>query len=92
VTHVEPEDLEDPERIFISRTLRQARKVEALLTQAGVHYVVQVEPYSRSILFGTVRYGAAFYVAATQAVHCREQLVAAGFANGVVASDPTDRD
>jgi hypothetical protein len=89
VTHVEPEDLQDLERIFIARTLRQARRVEELLTEAGVDYVVQVEPYSRSILFGTIRHGAGFYVAATHAAHCRKRLIGAGFGKGVVESDPT---
>jgi hypothetical protein len=92
VAHVEPEDLQDRERIFIARTLRQARKVEALLTEAGVDYVVQVEPYGRSLIFGTIRHGAAFYVAAAQAALSRERLVAAGFGKGVVESDPTDQD
>ena len=92
MAHVAPEDLPDLERIFIARTLRQARKVEALLTDAGVDYAVQVEPYGRSLLFGTIRHGAAFYVAAAHAAHCRERLVAAGFGRGVVESDPTDRD
>jgi hypothetical protein len=92
VAHVEPEELQDLERIFIARTLRQARKAEALLTEAGVDYVVQVEPYGRSFLFGTIRHGAAFYVAAAQAGHGRERLIGAGFAKGVVESDPTDHD
>jgi hypothetical protein len=92
VGHVEPEDLQNRERIFIARTLRQAKKVEALLTAAGVDYDVEVEPYGRSLLFGTIRHGAAFYVAAIDAAPCRERLVAAGFWKGVVTSDATDRD
>ena len=52
--------------------------MEELLTGNGVDYVVQVEPYRASILFGP-RNGAAFYVADSQAEFCREQLVGAGF-------------
>jgi hypothetical protein len=92
VAHVDPEDLPDLERIFIARTIRQARKAEELLTATGVDYVVQVEPYGRSLLFGTIRHGAAFYVAAAQAPHCRERLIGAGFGKGVVASDRTDHE
>jgi hypothetical protein len=92
VAHVEPEELRDQERIFIARTLRQAQRVEALLTEAGVDYAVQVEPYGRSFLFGTIRHGAAFYVAAAQAAHCRERLIAAGYGKGVVEGEPTDQD
>jgi hypothetical protein len=92
VAHVEPEDLRDPERIFIARKLRQARQVEELLTEAGVNYVVQVEPYGRSLLFGTIRHGAAFYVAAMHAAYGRDRLIAAGFGKGVVEGDPTDQE
>lgn len=92
MAHVDPEDLQDRERIFIARTLRQARKVEALLTDAGIDYAVQVEPYGRSLLFGTIRHGAAFYVTAAHAAQCRERLVGAGFGKGVIESDPGDKD
>jgi hypothetical protein len=92
MAHVEPEDLQDLERVFIARTLRQARKVEDLLTEAGIDYAVQVEPYGRSLLFGTIRHGAAFYVAAAQGTHCRDLLIRAGFGKGVVERDPTDHD
>ena len=89
VAHVDPEDLGDRERVFIARTVRRARKLEALLTESGVDYVVQVEPYGRSLLFGTIRHGAAFYVAAAHAPRCRELLLESGFAEGLVESDPT---
>ena len=88
---VETEDLQDRERIFIARTVRQARKVEALLTEAGVDYDVQVEPYGRSLLFGTIRHGAAFYVAGAHAADCRERLLRAGFEKGVIESAPDRR-
>lgn len=90
VDDVEPEDREDLERIFIARTLRQAKKAEALLAEVGVDYVVQVEPYGRSFLFGSIRHGAVFYVARQQAARCREQLIRVGFAKGVIESGPTD--
>lgn len=90
MAYVDAEVLQDPERVFLARTLRQARQVEELLTHAGVDYAVHVEPYSRSLLFGTVRYGAAFYVTAAQAAYCREQLATAGFAKGVVEDSAAD--
>ena len=83
---VEPEQIRDPERIFIARSLRLAQRVEEWLTTAGVDYAVQVEPVGRSLLFGTDRMGAVFYVNAGQAVYCREQLIAAGFGRDVVES------
>jgi hypothetical protein len=84
MSRIEPEALDDPERIYIAGTLRMALDVEQWLTMAGVDYAVQVEPYGRSLLFGTLRMGAAFYVRSGQAAYCRDRLLAAGFGGGVV--------
>jgi hypothetical protein len=84
VTRIDAEALDDPERIYIAGTLRMALRVEEWLTTAGIEYAVQVEPYGRSLLFGRLRMGAAFYVTSGQAAYCREQLMAAGFGGGVV--------
>lgn len=83
MAHIEPEELVDPERIFIAGSLREARRVEELLTTAGVDYVVQVEPFTTSVLFSP-RNGAVFYVTAGQAAYCRSQLMAARLDRGVV--------
>jgi hypothetical protein len=84
---VEPEQLRDPARILIARSLRLSLRVEEWLTTAGVDYAVQVGPVGRSLLFGTERMGAVFFVNAGQAVYCREQLTAAGFGRDVVESE-----
>jgi hypothetical protein len=84
MARIELEELPDPEQIFITGTLRVARRAEEALTSAGVDYVVQVEQFGRSFLFGTARMGAAFYVSSTQAAHCRQRLTAEGLARGVV--------
>jgi len=84
MAHIEPEALDDPERVYIASTLQMALRIEEWLTMAGVDYAVQVEPYGRSLLFGTLRMGAAFYVRSGQAAYCRERLMAAGFEGGVV--------
>ena len=81
---LELEELPDPEQIFIAGSLRLARRAEEWLTTAGIDYVVKVEPFGRSLLFGSERMGAVFYVTATQADHCRQQLTAAGLGDGVV--------
>ena len=85
MAHVDPEALahHELERVYIAGKLAEAKAVEELLTGNGVDYVVQVEPYRASILFGP-RNGAAFYVADSQAEFCREQLVAAGFHRGLL--------
>jgi hypothetical protein len=45
---------------------------------------VQVEPFGRTVLFGTIRNGAAFYVTSSQAKYCREQLAITSLRGGVV--------
>jgi hypothetical protein len=83
MARVEPEALSSQELapVFIATTLKEAQRVEHALTD--VDYVVEVEPYSRS-LFGTLRYGATFYVIAGQADHCRSRLMTAGLHRGVI--------
>jgi hypothetical protein len=81
---LELDELPDPEQVFIAGSLRLARRAEEWLTTAGIDYVVEVEPFGRSLLFGTERMGAVFYVTATQAAYCREQLTAAGLGGGVL--------
>jgi hypothetical protein len=88
MARVEPENIRDPERIFVASSLRLALRVEEWLTTAGVDYAVEVESIGRSLLFRTERMGAVFYVNAGQASYCREQLTAAGFGRGVVKSEP----
>ena len=82
---VEPTALEnhDLARVYIAGTLREAKDIEDLFTGNGINYVVQVEPYRASILFGP-RNGAAFYVTEEQATFCRAQLAAAGFHRGLL--------
>jgi hypothetical protein len=87
VASVQPEELRNPERIFIARSLRLALRIEEWLTTAGVDYAVQVEPIGRSLLFRTERMGAVFYVNAGQASYCREQLIVARLGSGVVELD-----
>jgi len=84
MARVDPDQIRDPERIFIARSLRLAQRVEEWLTTAGVDYTVQVESIGRSLIFQTERMGAVFYVNAGHAAYCREQLTAAGFRRGVV--------
>lgn len=88
MARVEPEHLRDPERIFIARTLRLALRVEEWLSKAGVDYAVQTESVGRSLLFGSERMGAVFYVTPGQSQYCRQQLTAAGLGSGVVDSPP----
>lgn len=84
MARVEPEGLPDPEQVFLATSLRTARRVEDWLTLAGIDYVVQVEPFGRSVIFRTIRNGAAFYVSAGAAAYCREGLATTELGAGVV--------
>ena len=85
MARMEPEEFGDRELVgvFIASTLGEARRAEALLTERGVHYVVEVEPLGRTV-FGSRRNMAAFYVEVSQAEYCGSELVAAGLGLGVL--------
>jgi hypothetical protein len=85
MTRIDPDALADDvlTRVFLAATLREARAVEELLTQHGVDYVVEVEPFG-STLFGTLRHGVVFSVTTGQAEFCRSRLRADGLEWGVL--------
>lgn len=80
---LEPDALADRAPVFIATSMREARRIEALLSGHGIDYLVEVESLGTS-LFGSPRHGAAFYVPAGQADFCREQITMAGLAHGVI--------
>ena len=84
MARIEPDALPDPEQVYLTASLREARTVEALLTNQGVDYATQVEVLGRSSLFGSVRHGVGFYVTAGQAEFSRGALAQAGHARGLV--------
>jgi len=84
MARIDLDDLRNPEGVFLADSLRVAKRVEEWLTTAGVEYAVDVVPIGRSLLFGTLRMGAAFYVAESHASYCRQQLTAVGLGSGVV--------
>jgi hypothetical protein len=88
---VEPGAFADRElmRVFIAATLAEAQRAEALLTERGVDYLVEVEPFGHTLL-GSPRYGAAFYVTLAQAQYCGSHLVAAGLGLGVLVDEESD--
>lgn len=89
MARIEPEELADPERIFVASSLRSAQQAEELLTGTGVSYAVQVEEFGKSFLFNTPRHAAVFYVESGQAAYCRSRLTGAGLGRSVV-DDPIE--
>jgi hypothetical protein len=77
------------ELIFIARTVREARRVEALLTAEGIDYAIALEPFLHGGVFGVVTLtGLGFYVLSGQASDCRELLGRCGLSVGVVEECP----
>ena len=52
----------DPVLIYIAKKLRDALRLEGVLTGAGVDYGVETDEYSGGVVFKSVRAGAFFYV------------------------------
>jgi hypothetical protein len=48
--------------IFIAKRLKDALRLEDLLTQAGIDYAVETDTYQGGVVFPTERTGAFFYV------------------------------
>jgi hypothetical protein len=55
-------DGQEPVLIYIAKKLRDALRLEAILTEAGVDYGVEADEYRGGIIFRAVRAGAFFYV------------------------------
>ena len=84
---IDPEDFDDQqtELVFIARRVREAERVEALLTDEGIDYAIAFEPFLHGGIFGvTTLTGVGFYVLSGQARHCRELLEQRGLAVGVI--------
>ncbi len=52
----------EPVLIYIAKRLRNALRLESVLTAAGLDYGVEVDHYRGGIIFSTTRAGAFFYV------------------------------
>jgi hypothetical protein len=60
-----PEHFGDQELtlIYIAKRLTEALRLESVLTEAGLDYLVEPDKYSGGIIFQSERVGAFFYVA-----------------------------
>ena len=52
----------DPALVYIARRLRDALRLESILTGAGIDYGVEADEYRGGVIFQRVRTGAFFYV------------------------------
>jgi len=77
-------------RVYLAGRVREAERVEKLLTNQGIDYVVEVEPYAKRLLgfFPSEYAGAAFYVLSGQAAQVRAALRAGGLVEGLEEEEP----
>jgi len=77
----EPEHFGDQELdlLYIARKLKEALKVEQILTEAGFDYLVETDKYKGGTIFQSVRVGAFFYVHPGNVGAAREVLTRGGF-------------
>jgi len=52
----------EPQLIYIAKRLRDAKRLESILTEAGIDYGVEPDEYQGGIIFRRARIGAFFYV------------------------------
>lgn len=77
----EPEHFGDQELalIYIAKKLKEALRLEQLLTDTGLDYLVEPDKYSGGIIFQSERVGAFFYVAPGHEGAAKEMLARNGF-------------
>jgi len=66
--------------IYIAKKLKEALRLEEVLTKAELDYLVETDKYAGGLIFRSERIGAFFYVAESTETLAREQMVDAGFA------------
>jgi hypothetical protein len=77
----EPEHFGDQELalIYIAKRLNEALRLEKLLTDAGLDYLVEPDKYSGGIIFQSERVGAFFYVTPGDEGAAKDTLTRSGF-------------
>ncbi len=68
------------ELVYVAKRLKEALRLEKLLTDAGLDYLVEPDKYRGGIIFPVERVGAFFYVAPESDGATREEMVRGGFA------------
>ena len=76
-----PEHFGDQELvlIYIAKRLTEALRLENVLTEAGLDYLVEPDKYSGGIIFQSERVGAFFYVVPGDENAAKETLSRSGF-------------
>lgn len=77
----EPDHFGDQELtlVYIAKRLNEALRLERLLTDAGIEYLVEPDRYSGGLIFRTERVGAFFYVAPGDESAAKDMLSRSGY-------------
>ena len=77
----EPDHFGDQELtlLYIAKRLNEALRLETLLTDAGLDYLVEPDRYSGGLIFRSERVGAFFYVAPGDEGAAKDTLSRSGF-------------
>ncbi len=70
---------EDLTLIYIAKKLKEALKLEKLLTDSGLEYLVEPDKYRGGLIFVSERVGAFFYVAPKDTDAARNLLISARY-------------
>jgi hypothetical protein len=65
--------------IYIARRLKEALRLEKLLTDSGLDYLVEPDKYSGGLIFRSERVGAFFYITPEQDQAVKDVMVRGGF-------------
>ena len=63
--------------LYIAKTLKEALRLEDLLTAAGLNYLVETDTYKGGLIFASERVGAFFYIAPADADSARAAMTQA---------------
>ena len=69
----------EPRLIYIAKKLKDALKLEEILTAAGVDYGVEADTYRGGFVFQSERIGAFFYVLDEATEAARQVLISKGY-------------
>lgn len=77
----EPDFFEEREMdlIYIAKKLKDALRLESVLTESGVDYAVETDNYVGGVIFRSERVGAFFYVLPESAEQARRVMREHGF-------------
>jgi len=69
----------DLDLIYIAKRLKEALRLEDLLTQSGIDYMVETDTYRGGVIFVTERTGVFFYIDPASVESARQFMEPEGF-------------